>query len=58
MLLTIGGKNPKEQHVQFVKDLFKLFQDCAHLKWSKRKKLLEGQIEWKVEGIVLNVFKI
>jgi len=58
MLLIIGEENPQEQNAQFVKDHFSLFQDCVHLKWLKRKKLREGQIEWKVEGIVQSVFKI
>lgn len=51
MLLIIGEENPQEQNAQFVKDHFSLFQDYVHLKWLKRKKLREGQIEWKVEDI-------
>ena len=58
MLLIIGEENPQEQNAQFVKNHFSQFQDYAHLKWLKRKKLREGQIEWKVEGIVQSVFKI
>jgi len=37
MSLIIGEKNPKEQIVQFAKDLFNLFQDYDRQKWLKPK---------------------
>ena len=57
MFPTIGEENLKEHIVPFVKDLSNLFHDYDPLKWVRLIKLLEEQIEWKVEGIVPNAFK-
>ena len=53
----IGEENLKEHPALFAKDHFNQFQDYDQLKWLKRKKQQEEQIDWKVEDTVQNVFK-